>query len=167
MSNDIAGIFIDQTEAHKGLSDLLDAGFTKEKISLIVSDKAHHIIFGAPADDEGNRATRGGAAGALWGGAVGLLLAGLTTVGTVLVPGAGLLVAGPVISMLTGVGAGAAVGGLSGALIAGGFAADDAKRFEKEVSAGRGVIIVHADNKEEADRARTLLRISNAATRAA
>lgn len=162
----VAGIFNSKMEADKGLATLLDAGFKKEDISLIVNDNARHTIFAPPTDDEGERATRGGAAGALWGGALGVLAAGLTAVGSIAVPGAGLFAAGPIIAILAGAGTGAAVGGLSGALISAGFAVDEAKKFEHEVTRGKAVVIVHASD-EKAHLARTALRNSDASIRAA
>lgn len=152
----VAGVYDSEVGANRAVAQLLDTGFNKEDISLIVSDKARHTIFASPTDDEGSRATRGGAAGALFGGALGALVAGLTTVGVIALPGTGLLFAGPIISVLTGVGAGAAAGGLSGALIAAGFAVDDAKRYEEEVKSGKAVVVVHTD-EDKAARARVAL----------
>ncbi len=152
----VAGIFDSETAANRAVSQLLDAGFKKEDISLIVSDRARHAIFSAPTDDESTRATKGGAAGALFGGAIGVLVAGLTTVGVLAVPGSGLLFAGPIISVLAGAGAGAAVGGLSGALISAGFAVDEAKQYEEEIKRGKAVVIVHTTD-DRAARARVAL----------
>ncbi len=162
----VAGVFNNKMDANKGLSELLDAGFKKEDISLIVSDKARNAIFPMSTSDVGEKATRGGTAGALWGGAIGALLAGLTTIGSLTIPGVGLLVTGPIIAVLAGAGAGASVGGLSGALINAGFAADEARRYEDEIKAGRAVVIVRTSD-ENADKARGLLRSINAAVKAA
>lgn len=152
----VAGVFFNKIQADNALSGLLEAGFKKEDISLLVSDHARHTIFPAPVDNEGERATRGGAVGALWGGAIGVLLVGLTTVATIAIPGSGLLATGPIISMLAGAGAGTVVGGLGGALISAGFAVDEANRYEKEVKAGKAIVIVHAAS-EDADKARAIL----------
>jgi hypothetical protein len=162
----VAGVFDSEKEANAAVSTLLDSGFKKEDLSLIVSDHVKHTVFASPTDDEGSRTTQGGATGALIGGALGALVAGLTLVGVVVVPGAGLLVAGPLVAVLTGAGAGAAAGGLSGALISAGFAADEAKRYEEEVRHGKAVIVVHT-TKEMAPAARTALRESNATIKAA
>jgi len=153
---DVSGIFDNAPAANKAVSELLDMGFKKEDISLIVSDNARHTIFAAPTDDEDNRAVRGGAAGALFGGALGALVAGLTTVGVIAIPGSGLLFAGPIISILAGTGAGVAAGGLSGALISAGFAVDEAKRYEDEIKHGKAVIVVHTTD-DKAGKARVAL----------
>ena len=162
----VAGVFDSTTEANAAVSTLLDSGFKKENISLIVSDNARHIIFSSPTDDESTRATKGGAAGALFGGALGALVASLTLVGVIVVPGSGLLVAGPLVAILSGAGVGAAAGGLSGALISAGFAVDEAKRYEEEVKHGKAVIVVHTTEKRAAS-ARVALRSGNATIKAA
>jgi len=162
----VAGVFDSNTEAHAAVSKLMDTGFKKEDISLIVSDNARHVIFSAPTDDESTRVTKGGATGALWGGALGGLIAGLTLVGIIVVPGSSLLVVGPLVAVLSGAGAGAAAGGLSGALISAGFAADEAKRYESEIAHGKAVIVVHTTD-EMAPAARVALHSSNATIKAA
>ena len=162
----IAGVFDSKKEADAAVAKLLDTGFKKENLSLIVSDNARHTIFASPTDDESTRTEKGGAAGAVIGGALGALIAGLTLVGVVMVPGSGILIAGPLFSTLSGAGAGALVGGLSGALISAGFAVDEAKRYEEEIRHGKAVIVVHTTN-EMAAAARAALRSGNATIKAA
>jgi len=162
----IAGVFDSKKEADAAVAKLLDTGFKKENLSLIVSDNARHAIFPHPVDDESARAMKGGAEGALIGGALGALIAGLTVVGVVMVPGSGVLVAGPLVAALSGAGAGAVAGGLSGALISAGFAVDEAKRYEEEIRHGKAVIVVHATD-EMAAAARVALRSGNATIKAA
>ena len=79
----VAGVFDSKKEANTAVSKLLDTGFSKENMSLIVSDNANHAIFSAPSDDETARTIEGGAAGALIGGVLGALIAGLTLVGVI------------------------------------------------------------------------------------
>lgn len=162
----VAGVFDSKKEADAAVSTLLDTGFKKENLSLIVSDNARHTIFAAPTDDESARTIEGGAAGALIGGALGALIAGLTLVGVMVVPGSGLLAVGPLVAAFSGAGAGAAAGGLSGALISAGFAVDEAKRYEEEIRHGKAVIVVHTTD-EMAHAARVALRSSNATIKAA
>lgn len=162
----IAGVFDSKKEADAAVSTLLDTGFSKEHMSLIVSDNAHHAIFSAPSDDESKRTIEGGAAGALIGGAIGALVAGLTLVGTIALPGSGLLAVGPIMAAFTGAGAGAIAGGLSGALISAGFAVDEAKHYEEAIRHGKAVIIVHATD-EMVPAARVALRSSHGTVKAA
>ena len=161
MTKNIAGVFDSKAEANAAISKLLDAGFRKEDLSIIVSDHAYHAVFSAPTDDQALRATEGGAAGALWGGALGALIGSLTLVGVIIAPGSGLMVVGPLVAALSGAGAGAIAGGVGGALISAGFAADEAKHFEKEIKHDKAVIVVHAPD-DMADAARVALRSSHA-----
>jgi hypothetical protein len=162
----VAGIFDTTIAADRAVAFLMDEGFNKEEISLVMTEKAHHKLFDR-TDDEASRVTKGGAAGAVIGGALGALIAGLTTVGVILIPGSGLMAVGPVVAALSGAGVGAVAGGLSGALIRAGFAADDANRFEEEVKLGKTVVIVHAANDNRAAIATSALKDSGAVLEAA
>jgi len=162
----VSGIFDNRITADKAVSELLDEGFVKDDISLIMSDKTRERLFSS-TDDEANRVAKGGLSGAAIGGALGALIAGLTMVGGIVVPGAGLLVVGPLVAALSGAGAGATLGGLSGALINAGFAADEANRYENEIKRGKAVVIVHASNPERIAIAQNALRSCGAITEAA
>ena len=157
----VSGIFDSKAEAEAAVTRLLNTGFNKDDLSLIVSDNAHHTIFPHPVDNQSERTIKGGAAGAVIGGVLGGLIAALTVVGVVVFPGASLMVAGPLVAAFSGAGAGAAIGGLSGALISAGFAVDVAKKYEEEIRHGKAVIVVHAKG-EMADAARVALRTGHA-----
>jgi hypothetical protein len=113
----IAGVFDSKMEAEQAIANLLETGFTRNDMSLILSDNVRHSVFASPEDDQDIKAAMGGVAGALIGGALGALLASLTLVGVVVVPGVGLLATGPIVAALSGAGAGAIVGGLRHCLI--------------------------------------------------
>lgn len=162
----VAGIFDSNITADRAVSSLLDEGFSKDDISLIMSDKTRDKLFSS-TDDEANRVAKGGIVGAALGGALGAFVAGLTTVGIIVLPGGSLLAVGPIIAALSGAGAGGAVGGLGGALISAGFAADEASRYEEEIKRGKAVVIVHAANEEKAIIAEAALSESGAAIKAA
>lgn len=67
-----------------------------------------------------------------------------------LIPGLGLIVAGPIVAGLAGAGAGGIAGGLIGALVGAGIPEDRAKLYEKGVKDGRIVMGVHPRNDEDA-----------------
>lgn len=159
--NNIAGIFDSQVVADRAVAELLDIGFSKDDISLIMSDKTRNHIFNS-TDDEASRTAKGGAAGALIGGALGALIAGLTAAGSIVTSGGALLVAGPIVAALSGAGAGAAVGGLAGALVRAGFAADEANRYEDEIKRGKAVVVAHAIDAAKAAEAARVFRNMNA-----
>jgi hypothetical protein len=162
----VAGTFDNQAAADRAIATLLDEGFSKNEFSLLMTEKTHNTVFNI-TDDEANSVAKGGLTGAMVGGAIGALLAGLTGVGVFFVPGMGLLASGPVIAALSGAGAGAAVGGLSGALINAGFAADEAHRFEKELKDGKAVVLVHPTTELKSNVARSVLKASGAYLKAA
>lgn len=162
----VAGIFDNNMTADRAVAALLDEGFEKDDISMIMSDRTRDKLFSS-TDDEANRVAKGGIIGATFGGALGALAAGLTTVGVIMLPGGSLLAVGPIIAALSGAGAGGAIGGLSGALISAGFAATDANRYEEEVNNGKAVVIVHVSNNEEAARAKLALSAAGALIKAA
>lgn len=162
----VTGIFENDITADRAVSSLLDEGFTKDDISLIMSDKTRDKFFSS-TDDEANRVAKGGILGAALGGAMGALLAGLTTVGIVVLPGGSLLAVGPIVAALYGAGAGGAVGGFSGALMSAGFAADEANRYEEEIKSGKAIVIVHAANDESAAKASIALSTCGASVEAA
>lgn len=159
----VSGVFDSEISADRAVSELLNEGFVKDDISLLMSDQTRNRLFNS-TDDEANRAAKGAVAGATFGGALGALIAGLTAAGAIVTNGGSLLVSGPIVAGLSGIGAGAVAGGLAGALIRAGFAADEANRFEDEIKHGKAVVVLHAANEEKAARARAVFRNTGATT---
>jgi hypothetical protein len=83
------------------------------------------------------------------GGAVGAVLAGLLAVGTVTIPGVGLLAAGPLAAILAGAGAGGVAGGLLGGLVNAGIPEDVAPYYEWGLTQGAIVVAVAAHPGDE------------------
>lgn len=158
----IAGIFRDPHQAHMAIAALLDRGFSNNDISMIMSDRTQkrHFINKDYVTEMAKGGATGGAAGVVLGG----LIAGLTAIGSLTVPGLGLLATGPIVAMLSGAGAGAAVGGLGGALIKASVSAANAKRYEEEINNGNIVLIVHTKNGEEILAANEVLKDYEAVT---
>ena len=159
----VAGIFDNELAADAAVSKLLAEGFTKDEVSLLMSDQTRDKLFSS-TDDEANRAAKGAVAGATIGGALGALIASLTAAGAIITAGGSLLVSGPIVAALAGTGAGAVAGGLGGALIRAGFAADEANRYEEEIKQGKAIVIVHAPDERRAAMARAVFKISGGAT---
>lgn len=154
--NDIVGIFDNPNTANRAIADLLSAGFDKSDISLIMSDKTKEH-FSAAAEDTGDRTLKDAAIGAGIGGILTGLLLGLTTVSGILIPGLPVLVSGPLIAAFEGLGAGAAVGGLTGALSALGIKASEANDYEEQIKAGKAVVVVHNVADDKVGQTRTIL----------
>src|SRR5437764_242735 len=89
---------------------------------------------------------------------VGTVLAAFAAVGTsIVLPGIGLVGAGPLAAALAGAGAGGAAGGLVGALIGAGIPEHRAKVYDASLRAGGILIGVEAKTDEEADKLEDLL----------
>ncbi|HEY0658080.1 MAG TPA: hypothetical protein VGD05_06385, partial [Pyrinomonadaceae bacterium] len=90
--------------------------------------------------------------GSAIGGTLGAIIGGIAAIGTnVLLPGLGLVVAGPIAAALVGAGAGGLTGGLIGALIGSGIPEEHAAEYESGVKNGGIFMGVNARNQEDAD----------------
>ena len=143
----IAGMFSSRADASKAIGELVHRGFNPEDVSMLMSEETRKQHFHHESHSE--ETAKGGLTGAAVGGTLGAILAGLTAIGSLTVPGIGLLAAGPIVAALTGAGIGAAVGGLSGALIKAGFSDRDARHYEEQIRKGSIVLIVRTDSEEE------------------
>jgi len=153
-------MFTDRLHVETGVDALLDNGFRKEDISILVADNvgtkdfAHELHSKAP---EG--ATAGAGAGVVLGGTLGLLVG----LGVVAIPGLGpFLAAGPLMAALAGAGAAGVAGGIIGALVGVGIPEYEAKRYEGLLKQGRVLLSVHSDNSDWARRAKQVLENAGA-----
>jgi hypothetical protein len=79
------------------------------------------------------------------------VIGGIAAIGTnVLLPGLGLVVAGPLAAALAGAGAGGLTGGLVGALIGSGIPEDRAREYEEGIRNGGIVMGVRPRSDEDA-----------------
>jgi hypothetical protein len=93
------------------------------------------------------------------GGVVGWLVG----VGSLAIPGLGpFIAAGPIMAALAGMGAGAVLGGATGALVGIGIPEYEAKRYEGLVRQGGILISVHCDDSEWKNRAKRVLEAQGA-----
>lgn len=112
--------------------------------------------------EESSKVPEGTSTGGLAGGLLGLLIGGLTLTGSVLIPGAGLLVAGPLVGALTGGAVGAAAGGLIGALVGAGIPEHEAKYYEDALQEkGKALVVAHVP-ADQVDEIRSLFKRSGA-----
>ncbi len=162
----VAGVFDNKFVADKAMVGLMYAGFTKDNISLIMSEGTKNVFFSS-TDEEANQTAKGATTGAVIGGALGALIAGLTAVGSLATAGGVILISGPIVAALSGAGVGGMAGGLAGALIRSGLAANEASHYEDEIKHGKAVVVVHAESEEQAKRARQALQSSGAMLKAA
>lgn len=158
MAKLVTGLFKTRATAESAVDNLIDNGYPREDISLLMSDATRGREF---ALTMATKAPEGAAAGATIGGAVGAIAATLVVLGIVVVPGLALVAAGPIVATLAGLGAGAAAGGVAGALIGLGLPEHEAKFYNEAIEKGGILLGVYAHD-DRAEQARKLLEASGA-----
>jgi hypothetical protein len=149
----ITGMFNSRDKAEQASEELMKAGFSAEDISILMSETTQGREFGIK---KATKAPEGAVAGAAIGGVLGAIAAGLAAVGTIAVPGLALVAAGPIVAALSGLGAGAATGGLTGALIGLGMPEHEAKFMNEEIERG-GILVGVYSHKDRVQLAREIL----------
>lgn len=149
----VTGMFRDKESAERAYQSLASRGYSKDEINVIMSDDTRNKYFpegSAAADTElGSKALEGLGAGSAIGGTTGAILGAIAAIGTsVVLPGLGLLVAGPLAGALVGAGAGGVTGGLIGALVGSGIPEERAKAYEQGVKEG-GIVLGFKPRSED------------------
>lgn len=155
-TNYLTGSFRDRSSAERAYNRLRERGYTDEEINIIMSDETRARYFDKEkeADKEtefGNKAMEGAGKGSAIGGAVGATAGIIAAIGTSLViPGLGIVIAGPIAAGLAGAGAGGLTGGIVGALVGAGIPKDRAEKHEKDIKEGDIVMGVRPRSDEDA-----------------
>jgi len=138
----VTGLYGSPSDAERAYQHLRERhGYEDRDIDVLMSDDTRRQHYGDGDIKTGSKAAEGLGAGSAIGGAVGAALGAIFAVGSAMViPGIGLVVAGPVAAALAGAGAGGATGGLIGALIGAGIPEERAAVYERGLSEG-GVVI--------------------------
>ena len=151
----LTGMFRDRDSAERAYNSAISRGYSKDEVNLMMSDQTRDSWFtGDDADDSalGSKALEGAGTGSAIGGTLGAIIGGIAAIGTnVLLPGLGLVVAGPLAAALAGAGAGGLTGGLVGALIGSGIPEERAHLYEEGVRNGGAVMGVTPRSSEDAD----------------
>jgi hypothetical protein len=154
------GIYRNRGHVEEGVDALLNNGFRREDISVLMPDNVGTKDF---AHTKGTKAPEGAATGAGAGAAVGGTLGLLAGIGALAIPGVGpFIAAGPLVATLAGAGAGGVAGGLIGALVGLGMPEYEAKRYEGMIRNGGILLSVHCDDSEWVGRAKQLLEQTGA-----
>jgi hypothetical protein len=144
-------LFKNPANAEAAYNDLLARGFTKDDISVVMSEDTHrnHFLNKDISETElKSKALEGVGIGGAVGGTLGAIAAAIAAVGTsLIIPGLGLVVAGSLAAGLAGAGAGAATGGAIGGLIGLGFPDEKAKEYEGGIK--RGGVLLSVKTKSE------------------
>lgn len=153
----MTGMFSDRTSAERAYNSLTSRGYTADDINVVMSDEARdrHFVNDNTVVEEtelGNKAMENAGTGSAIGGTLGAIVGAVAALGTnLLLPGLGLVVAGPLAGALAGAGAGGLTGGLIGGLVGAGIPEERAKVYENGLKEGNIVVGVKPRNAEDAD----------------
>lgn len=137
MSTLVTALFQSRGAANEAVDRLLQAGFSQSNISMLMSEATRGKEFTIATE---TKAPEGAAAGAAIGGMLGALVASLVAIGSLAVPGIGVVASGPVVAAMAGLGVGGAAGGLVGALVGMGIPEHEAKFFSDRLIDG-GILV--------------------------
>jgi uncharacterized protein (TIGR02271 family) len=159
----VVGVFEDEERAQRAVTELKSAGFDDgqigfamrggESVSADMGDGDTETTGMSDTDTRGGT-REGGVMGAITGASLGSIVGAAAAL---LLPGVGPVLAGGILAAaLTGAAVGAATGGLAGALREWGFSEHEAAYYHGELEAGRTIVTVRADGRE--DEARAILQ---------
>jgi len=133
-------------QAETVVDELHKAGFNSNDISVLFPDKTGTKDF---AHEHNTKAPEGAIGGA--------------GIGALAIPGFGpFIAAGPLMAALSGVGVGATVGGIAGALVGMGIPEIEAKRYEGKIKGGNMLVSVHTESGDERTRAEKIFKAAKA-----
>lgn len=150
----VTAVFETRLEADEALSKLEAVGVSNDQISVLATDDARGRHF---AIQNTTKAEEGATAGATLGGLAGAVAAALLSAGAIAIPGMNLIVSGYLISAVAGLGAGAATGGILGALIGLGFPEHEAKLYEEDLRGGNILLAVKPVDAAQKKRIKEIL----------
>jgi hypothetical protein len=164
----VSGIFNNQADLERVLDELDRIGLGND-VSVLMSEQTRGYYgdafgsgYSAGQGTEGfehtSKLPEGAATGGLTGGILGAIIGGLTLVGSIVLPGAGLLVAGPLVGAITGGAIGTAAGGLVGALVGAGIPETEAKFYQESLEKQGNVLVVAHVPKDLVDEVRNIFK---------
>jgi hypothetical protein len=139
----LTGMFSDRESTEAAYNNLHEKGYKKDDIHVLMSDDTRKKHFADTDTEIGTKAAEGLGKGSAIAGVV-------AAIGTSLViPGLGLVIAGPLAAGLAGAGAGGLTGGIIGALVGAGIPEERARIYEEGIKKGKVVVGVHPRNEED------------------
>ncbi len=148
MTRTILALYDDLAEAQGAVTELVNAGFSRENISIVARDATgDYSTYMATHPFEGADDHVGPVEGSAFGAAVGALTGALVALGALIIPGIGpVIAAGPLAAGLAGAATGAIAGGATGGIVAGllglGVTSDEASYYEEGVRQGGTLVSV-------------------------
>lgn len=149
----VTATFPDRDSAERAYGSATSRGYKGEDMNVVMSDRTRDQYFSNKEvkTELGNKAAEGAGVGGAIGGTVGAIAAAVAALGTtLLLPGLGLVIAGPLAAAVAGAGAGAAAGGLVGALVGWNMPEARIKEYEKDLKEGKILLAVQPRNADDA-----------------
>jgi hypothetical protein len=151
----LSGIFYSREDAENAYRSLKERGYTEDEINVMMTDSTRTNWYGDDTDveiEEGSKALEGTGVGSAVGGTLGAIIGGIAAIGSnVFIPGAGLVIAGPIVAAFAGAGAGGLTGGLVGGLVGAGMTEKQATLYEEGLKKDSAVFAVEPRNEEDVD----------------
>ena len=138
----VTGLFRDRQSAERAYERATGRGYGQHEVSLLTSEEARNRHFPrteTTRTELGTKTAVGATAGAVAGGGLGAVLAGLAASG-IAVPGLPIIAMGTLAAALTGAGTGGALGALIGGLIGYGIPEERARLYERGIRDG-GIVM--------------------------
>ncbi len=158
--NMVVGLFTSRENAEKAYDDLKDRNYTSDEITVVMTNETRERHFAGDTDHDndndtntemGNKAMEGAGTGGAIGGVAGGIIGAIAAVGTsLLIPGLGIVILGPLAAGLAGAGAGSITGGLIGALVGSGMSKEKAELYDEGLKEGKIMISVKPHSQQEA-----------------
>lgn len=149
----VTGLFNDRDSAERAYQSLIARGYSNDEANVIMSDQTRDNFYPAGSEHTSalaDKTLEDAGKGAAIGGTLGAIIAGIAAIGTsIVLPGLGLIVAGPLAAALMGAGAGGLTGGLIGALVGHGIPEEHAAEYESGIKNGGVFMGVNARNEED------------------
>jgi hypothetical protein len=158
----VRALFDSTAKADEGLKVLRANGVPSGDVSVILSEDTHRTLDDFETTSVSKAAEGAGVGGAL-GGVAGATIGAIVAIGSnLVVPGLGVVIAGPIAAALAGAGAGGLAGSMVGALVGAGVPEEHAVIYEAGVRKGGVVMVVRAHTPTDASTFEAALRANGA-----
>jgi uncharacterized protein (TIGR02271 family) len=155
MTKTVIGTYSTLETAQAVVNDLVNAGFSRNAISIIASDPDKKYAQYVDHDTSADGTAAGAGIGAVIGGLGGLLLG----LGALAIPGIGpVIAAGPLVATLAGAGVGAVTGGIIGALVDMGVPKESAEVYAESVRRGNVLVTAQVPDNQVDQASRIMQR---------
>lgn len=149
----MTALFSNRESAQTAYAYLHSLGYEPSSINMIMSEEVRKASFPEIEHytEKGTQAIEKAGMGSLIGGSIGAVATILATVGiSVLIPGLGIFIGGPIAAGIIGGSAGVITGGLCGALVGADIPAEKAKVYETGIENGKIFFMIEPKNAADA-----------------